>query len=740
MHQSLSHFSSGIQPTSLNNCEREEVHVSGMIQNIGGMLIIDLNTQRIIGASENLIHILGVSSNAVLGAPLAEIKADVAAELASLDVQVDHVQEVLDTVLFSGDAAFDITTHIHDGHQFVEFIPNQDPLAALTRKRLRLCRKACAQIMNSHEFAAAQHVAAKAVRDITGFDRVKIYRFLPDWSGTVAAESCAPHVERYLGLHFPESDIPSQVREMMTIIPYRMVGTVSDENVAIRTLKPCASTLDQTWTATQSVPAMHTAYLRNMGLSSTFSCALTSDQKLWGLIDCHNQTEGVVPVDSWSLIQEIGSTLMMRMQQDQRKATADMITNLRRVENDFAAELRREGDVEQVIIKMAPILQRFLRADGFALQYGDNIHTSGATPPISFIHTIVAWTQNGMTDDDQFHTTALHLDFPPAAEHLETTCGALIQPIAMHKICRLIWFRGPITRQVEWAGHPSSKTATDSKTGTVPGPHISFERWVEQHRDQSQPWEPAELEAAHEMFKEFLDMIASQVLLKAENDSLRQFAHAAAHDIRAPLRGIKLALDWMKEDEFDEKSVREHHEIASHSATKLEQLTEALIELTLLSEKPPEFVVVDLNEALEDAKGLVAGQLKECAGRIELGKLPHIKGSNTMLTRLFLNIISNALKYRRKDVAPIVTVACVIHAPLTIAITDNGTGIDPKAAEDIFMPTKRLVHQSDVEGTGMGLAISRRIIELHGGRINLDPDHTGGARFLLQFPALHSGQ
>jgi len=737
MNQSLSQFFNRQDPARLNNCESEQVHLSGMIQNVGGMLVLDPDTQTVVGASDNLHDILGFPSSMALGAPLKDINADVAAELSTLALKAGVVQEVLDAVVQCGDVAFDITTHIHNGHQFVEFIPNNDPSATLTRKRMRLCSKACAQMMNAADFADAKQIATQAVRDITGFDRVKIYRFLPDWSGTVEAESRAAHMSSYLGLHFPEGDIPVQIREMMKIVPCRVIGTVSDDNIPIRTLDLGGAPLDQTWATMRSVSAMHTAYLRNMGLSATFSCALKSEDRLWGMIACHNQTESIVPVDSWSLVQEIGAALMMRMQQDQRVATADMITDLRRVENNFVSELRREGDVEQVIMAMVPILQKFLRADGFAFQYGNNMHTSGVTPPTEFIRTIVKWAQKGMTDNDQFQTTALHRDFPAAEEHLESACGALIQPIVMHRVCQLIWFRGPITRRVEWAGHPSSKTIKDAKSGVILGPRTSFERWVEEHRDQSLAWEPQELEAAREIFKEFLDIIASQVLLKKENASLRQFAHAAAHDIRAPLRGIKLALDWMEEDGFDEASVRQCQEIASLSATKLQQLTEALIELTLLTEEAPEFTSVDLFETMADVEGLIAGELKETSGKIVLTDLPKVSGSETMLTRLFLNIVGNALKYRRKDVTPEVEVKCIGHAPIVIAVTDNGTGIAAKDAEKIFEPTQRLVQQSEVEGTGLGLAISQRIIELHGGKIKLDTAYKDGARFLLEFPVVH---
>ena len=172
MNQSLSHFINRQDPARLNNCESEQVHLSGMIQNVGGMLVLDAETQCIIGASDNLQDILGFPSSIALGARLADIDAEVAKELSLLALKAGVVQEVLDTAVKVGSVAFDITTHIHKGYQFVEFIPNNDPSATHTRKRMRLCSKACAQMMNAVDFASAQQIATQAVRDITGFDRV----------------------------------------------------------------------------------------------------------------------------------------------------------------------------------------------------------------------------------------------------------------------------------------------------------------------------------------------------------------------------------------------------------------------------------------------------------------------------------------------------------------------------------------------------------------------------------------
>lgn len=734
MNKSLEHFYTQEGDANLDNCDREKIHLSGMVQSVAAILILDPERFDIVGASENIEMFFNQTSGQLIGQRLEAIHKELLGELAALPDAPNVQHDVLDTCFELDSGAYDLITHVHGGFRFVEFIPNNSPSAQIVRKRLRICSKACTQIMNSEQFSDALTIAAEAVRQITGFERAKIYKFLPDWSGAVVGESHSEDVPSYMGLHFPAGDIPVHVREMMRIVPYRFIGTVTDDSVPIATSAQNSSAIDLTWSMARSVSVMHTAYLRNMGVRASFSCSLKLAGKLWGIIACHSTQDQVVPVDSWNLVQEVGNALMMRIDQAQRLEAADMITSLRKIENEFASELRREGNVEDVIAAMVPALQTFLRADGFAFQYGNKLHTSGDTPPPEFIRQVVTWAQSGMKSDDQFQNSELHRLFPEARKHIDTACGILIQPIVTHRVCQLVWFRGPITRRVEWAGRPNSKVIEDRKTGVVLGPRTSFDSWVQEHSDQSMPWEAAELEVAREIFKEFLDIIASQVLLKQENEQLRQFAYAAAHDIKAPLRGIQYALEWMEEDADDAASVEGHRALARVAASKLETLTEALLELSIMQEQSFEPTEVDLNHVLKDVHDLLASEVKACGAQVHFGALPKTQGSRHLLTRLFLNLVSNALKYRHADQAPRIEISCAQLAPVVVTVTDNGPGIEPKYAERIFEPTQRLVADDVAEGSGLGLSITRRIAEMHNGSVLLDTAYIAGASFKVELP------
>ncbi|MBE1296687.1 MAG: histidine kinase, partial [Rhodobacteraceae bacterium] len=309
----------------------------------------------------------------------------------------------------------------------------------------------------------------------------------------------------------------------------------------------------------------------------------------------------------------------------------------------------------------------------------------------------------------------------------------LIQPIVVHRVCQLIWFRGPVTRTVHWAGEPKKELDAEGRLT----PRKSFESWTQEHNDQSIPWNVAELQSAREIFTEFLDIMASQLLLKEENENLRSFAYTAAHDLKAPLRGINMALEWMSEDGFDPEAVRETHALALKSSEKLSELAEGLLELVILENQLLKRKPVDLSKVVAEVQDLLAGQIQAEHAQITVGRLPVIESNEQMMQRLFLNLLSNALKYRHPDRSPVIEITSVLFAEdvLEISVADNGLGVDLKFADKIFQPMERAHGNTAVEGSGLGLAICQRIAHKHGGTIALDLERQeNGARFVIRIP------
>lgn len=736
---SLSDFFHRTDATTLDNCDQEQIHLSGQIQNLGALLVVDPETRKILAASENAAGFFNLTMDRLMRSGLSDLDEDLDEQVGAVADDTQILHDVLEFALKHDGVHFDAVTHCFAGRRIIEFVPNSDPSATSLRRKMRLCSAACTRIIHAAHFDQSLQIAVDAIRKITGCSRIKIYRFQPDWAGEVVAESTDGVLPSYLGLCFPAGDIPKQVREIMAIVPYRAIGTADDDPVPIRAAPVEADRLDLTLSVLRSVSNMHTQYLRNIDVGSAFSCSLMHQDRLWGLIAAHDKEPGLLAFDSWSLLQEIGSALMLRFSQQQRTDVADTISRLRLIENQFATTLRQNGNMGDVIAKLMPVLQKFLSADGFAFQFGNTLHVSGRTPPPDFISDLIKWAVKNCDASDQFETLALHKQWPAAIDHMETACGVLIQPTVAHRICQLIWFRGPITRTVHWAGRPPEKTATDK--GEKLGPRKSFDRWKQQHNDQSAPWKDTDLESTREIFTEFLDIMAAQMLLKEENTSLRQFAATAAHDLKGPLRRIETALDWMSEDGFEPNSVKQTHALAKQSSRRLSELAEDLLKLSALEGETIATDIIDIGDIVSDVRDLLSVQFDETGARLHYTDLPGIVGSRPLILRLFLNIISNSLKYRSPDRVPDIHVSATIARPgiAEIAIADNGMGIAPKYAERIFKPLERLHSGDQIEGTGLGLTICARILDKHNGSIILDRGYDKGARFVITLPVHGAG-
>ena len=144
--------------------------------------------------------------------------------------------------------------------------------------------------------------------------------------------------------------------------------------------------------------------------------------------------------------------------------------------------------------------------------------------------------------------------------------------------------------------------------------------------------------------------------------------------------------------------------------------------------------IANLQAALAEAESVLAGRIKDSGAEITASALPAVRGDTSQLSHVFQNLLSNALKYRKKDVAPKIDISCVREGDRSIvAVRDNGIGFEPRYAERIFGLFKRL-HQDDISGTGLGLAICQRIVERYGGKIWAEGRPGDGATFYFSLP------
>jgi signal transduction histidine kinase len=231
--------------------------------------------------------------------------------------------------------------------------------------------------------------------------------------------------------------------------------------------------------------------------------------------------------------------------------------------------------------------------------------------------------------------------------------------------------------------------------------------------------------------------------LERSNADLEQFAYVASHDLQEPLRKVASFCQLLQRryaGGLDDRA-QQYIAFAVEGATRMQNLINDLLAFSRIGRMHNATRPVDLNVVVAQAEDSLALAIRESGARIERPSLPTVPGDATLLTMLWQNLIGNAVKFRRPDRPPLVRITAVPgNGSWTFAVQDNGIGVDPEFASKIFVIFQRLHPRDSYPGTGIGLAVCKKIVEYHGGHIALDPAYRDGAGLLFTLPdALPAG-
>jgi light-regulated signal transduction histidine kinase (bacteriophytochrome) len=229
----------------------------------------------------------------------------------------------------------------------------------------------------------------------------------------------------------------------------------------------------------------------------------------------------------------------------------------------------------------------------------------------------------------------------------------------------------------------------------------------------------------------------SAALLERSNKDLEQFAYVASHDLQEPLRQISGFVRLLQRDYaplFDQNA-KEFFDFIQDGARRMQLLINDLLQYSRVGRGKKAFSGVDLNEVYHTARRNLQARIGETQANITVNRLPVVKGNATLLTQVFQNLLANSLKFCG-ETQPIVEVGARCQgAEWVVWVKDNGIGFEAEHADNIFMVFQRLHARNAYEGTGIGLAICKRAIEQHGGRIWAESKPDRGATFYFTLPA-----
>ncbi len=244
----------------------------------------------------------------------------------------------------------------------------------------------------------------------------------------------------------------------------------------------------------------------------------------------------------------------------------------------------------------------------------------------------------------------------------------------------------------------------------------------------------AEIERAREEIRNYARR------LEETNEELRQFSSAASHDLQEPLLNILYLCDFLEPriQALHDAGISQDVNRIRQTARRLQILVKGLLDYARFSqeEETPEKSAIAIDDILTEIKKDFEVRIQELQARVEWGKMPRVYAHRLRVRQLFQNLISNALKYHRAGVAPVIEIKAEPQdGGIAVHVTDNGVGFDPAHKEELFQPFKRLHQESIPQGSGIGLALCQKIALRYGWQLMAEGRPGEGASFTIVFPA-----
>jgi len=229
--------------------------------------------------------------------------------------------------------------------------------------------------------------------------------------------------------------------------------------------------------------------------------------------------------------------------------------------------------------------------------------------------------------------------------------------------------------------------------------------------------------------------------LERSNEELKNFTSAASHDLQEPLRKITLLGDKLETliPKHDHDAVDYFNRIRT-SVDRMRLLIDALLQYSQASNNQLSFQPTDLNALIHQVIDDLKASITKTKGIIKVESLPTIEVDPLQISRLFQNLISNALKFHRQGIPPVITVtgSRTVNGMWKISVNDNGIGIEEKYRDKIFNPFQRLNNRKDYDGTGLGLSLCQKIVNFHSGEITVQGQPETGTIFVIKLPEKQS--
>lgn len=776
---------------TLEECSEASVYAPGSIQPHGILLLLQEPTLKVLQVSENVEQFFGISATALLGQPLQRLFSRTQVKRIAGFLQQDDVErcnpfelKARAKISLPGSSelgnlegrsraqTFRSTLHRTTNALILELEPQLSTEKIHFIQFYYRLQFAILNLRSATSLSELVAILAREVKGMTGFDRVMIYRFEADDHGVVIAEEKESHLESYLGLHYPATDIPAPSRKLFCRNWMRMIPDVHYTPAPlIPTDHPLtAMPTDLSDCVLRGVHPAHIEYLQNMGVAGSLTISLIDDKRLWGLIACHHYSPRFLDYETRKTCEFLGQFASIELVHQQEQDLSHYRNQVRAIQDSFQqAFLRQPNFIQQVLTQHAVQLLDLVHAEGVAIALDQQISLIGQTPPLEEVQALLNWLPQ-FNQHEIYLTNCLARLYPSARAFKDTASGILTISIVLHqKSYHLLWFRPEQLQMVHWAGDPHGAVCIGSDGEKRLTPRKSFALWKEIVQETSLPWKSAEIEAALllrntlmlavlEFSQAALEHAAEQAAIA--NRAKSQFLAKMSHELRTPLNAILGFTQVMNRSPNTPTEFQEHLAIINRSGEHLLALINDVLEMSRI--EAGQLVLTEsyfnLHRLLRSVYDLFALEASQKGLTLSFAadqSVPrYVCSDEAKLRQILINLISNAIKFTaqgsvrvrfRAETTETSKQGCTCYpnssAPchqliLFFEVEDTGCGIDSHDWASIFEAFMQTDLGRHAQGTGLGLSISRQFARLMGGDITVQSTVNQGSTFTCHV-ALH---
>jgi len=469
---------------ALAQCASEPIHIPGHVQANGAIIAVDNETLVITHASDNLVDLTGFDPGQMLGRNLYDVFPEgVRHDLANgmlpryldRDTRSLGVVEMNDRTVYVDASAADTSTIF----EFTAATATVDQSGKAVRQ-LELLTSQLQNVDNKDELFAT---AVKLLQVLTGYHRTMIYAFDADGNGTVLAEALSGTLPSFLGLQFPEWDIPAQARAIMKRSALRYIADVDSAPVPVRAAVADQPPLNMSNSHLRGVSAVHMRYLKNMGTQATLTLPLVVQNELWGMISLHHPAARFPDAGVRQMCRNFAPFFILKLEGLLQRERLDRLLRAEALRKQLIDSASTNASRSMFSAGLLKMICGAMEADGVMLIFDNKMQAFGLCPPKVCMDALIGF---GKSCENSFQSSALSRDH---AEHA-AICGPDIAGLHITALPNdgfVAFFRRDRERETMWAGAPDKDIVRDDR-GVRLHPRGSFNAYKMTVRGTSDPW------------------------------------------------------------------------------------------------------------------------------------------------------------------------------------------------------------------------------------------------------------